>query len=275
MTSFRDRVLLQLSDPAALGALLRPAGDTGHQLVNTVLAAAYDLSAVRIDQVTDVAVDELELQRPLFRTDRLVGSWTRSVPSYTRTELDLDRAGSRDPAWIDVLARLRITVVAEIDPAGAESVAAVPVEGFTTLEQFRQLVPFLDLDAFMAEHGLTTVADLRNAFHYLSTTVRLRAAEPFDPDDPANVHVLKVALAAVAVDPFDLAAGLRAARLIRETGRTSGGPAAGGLPAESTASFAPAAVFAATGPADNGTTAAAVVRLFAKAGVAALFLTTG
>ncbi|MEO5878195.1 MAG: hypothetical protein ABIS86_03775, partial [Streptosporangiaceae bacterium] len=145
---------------------------------------------------------------------------------------------------------------------------------FTTLAEFRQRFPFLDLDAFLREHGISTVAELRDAFQYLATTVHLRAAEPFDPDDPANVHTLPVALATVAVEPFDLTAGLRAARTVRSASRTLTGAARAGLPAESTDPYALATVFAAAGPADNGTTAAEVVRLLAKAGVAALFLST-
>ncbi|MGI8334823.1 hypothetical protein ACRYCC_33135 [Actinomadura scrupuli] len=274
MSSFRDQVMLELSDPAAFAALLQPADDTDRQLVRTMLAATYDLSAVRIDQVTNVTVGELELQHPVFGTDQVAGNWTQTVPGYSRTELALERARSRDPAWIDILARLQVTVVTEVDPAGAESVRTETVEGFTTLEEFRRRFPFLDLDAFMREHGISTVAELRDAFQYLATTVRLRAATPFDRDDPANVHTLPVALATVAVDPFDLAAGLRAAQVVRAASRALTGAARAGVVAESTAPYALAAVFAAAGPADNGTTVAAVVRLLAKAGVAALFLST-
>src|SRR5947207_14079627 len=50
MTVFGDRALRELSDPAALGALL--AGEAGDSRVRTMLAAAYDLSAARIDQIS-------------------------------------------------------------------------------------------------------------------------------------------------------------------------------------------------------------------------------
>ncbi|MCA1705893.1 MAG: hypothetical protein LC808_22590 [Actinobacteria bacterium] len=272
MTTFRDQAMLKLSDPAAFGGLLLPAGDIDRQLIRTILAATYDLSAVRIDHVRDVAVGELELQHPLFAKDRKVGTWTQTVPSYTRTELTLDEAKSRNPTWIDILARLRVTVVTEIDPAGAESVVAETIDGFTTLDEFRQRFPFIDLNAFLAEHGISTVEQLRDAFQYLQTTVRLRAAAPFDPDDPANVHTLSVALATVAVDPFDLAEGLRAAQVIREASRTLIGATPTAVPVECTAPYALAIVFARAGPGGNGITVAAVEQLFARAGVAALFL---
>ncbi|MDX2547447.1 hypothetical protein ACOT81_37355 [Streptomyces sp. WI04-05B] len=274
MTSFRDQVMLKLGDPAAFGALLRPAEDTDRQLIRTMLAASHDLSALRVDRVRDVAVDALELQHPLRATARTTGTWTRTVPSYARTELALDAAESRNPVWIDVLARLRVTVVAEIDPAGAESVVSEAADTFTTLDEFRRQFPFVDLDRFMAEHGITTVEQLRDAYQYLRTTVRLRAAAPFDPDDPANAYTLNVALAALAVDPFDLAEGLRAARMVRETSRELTGAPPKGVVAECTAAYAVAVVFSAEGPGKNGITSATVGRLLAGAGVAALFLDT-
>ncbi|MGI5328744.1 hypothetical protein [Actinomadura nitritigenes] len=272
MRSFRDRTLVQLADPAAFRTLLLPAADPDRGALRTVLGAAFDLAAVRIDQVRDVAVDELDLQRPLFPTDRITGNWTQTVPGYTRTELALDEARAAAPVWIDVLARLRVTVVAEIDPAGAESAGTEPVDSFATLEEFRRRFPFVDLDAFMREHGISTVEQLREAFQYMVTTVRLKTPQPFDPDDPANVRTLGVALAVVAVDPFDLAAGLRAARLVREAGRARSGPNPATIPAETAAPYALAAVLAQSGPADAGLTAADVQRLYARAGVAALFL---
>jgi hypothetical protein len=274
MVAFRDQVMLDLNDPAAFRALLLPAGDSERRLIRTMLAATYDLSAVRIHEVRDVSVDSLELQHPLFVTDRRVGAWTQTVPSYTRTELTVDAARTRHPVWIDILARLRVTVVTEVDPAGAESVFAEPVDDFTTFDEFRQRFPFIDLDAFLAEHGISTVQQLRDAFQYVLTTVRLQAAAPFDPDDPANMHTLSVALATVAVDPFDLAEGLRAAQVVRQVSRTLTGATPTAVPVESTAPFALAVVFAARGPADSGTTTTAVERLFAMAGVAALFLNT-
>ncbi|MFF3374083.1 hypothetical protein ACFYXF_14240 [Streptomyces sp. NPDC002680] len=274
MTSFRDRVMLELGVPAAFGALLLPAGDSDRQLIRTMLAATYDLSAVRIDRVRDVTVSELELQHPLFVTDRKTGTWTQTVPNYARTELALDETTSRNPVWIDILARLRVTVVAEIDPAGAESVVSEAADGFSTLDEFRRQFPFIDLDAFMAEHGISTVEQLRDAFQYLLTTVRIRAAEPFDPDDPGNAYTLNVALAALAVDPLDIAEGLRAAQLVRETSRELTGASQRAIPAECTAAYAVAVLFAEEGPGESGITSAAVQRVFAKSGVAALFLNT-
>jgi hypothetical protein len=271
MAAFRDRALLELSDPAALGALLSPTGDAGDGPARTLLNACYDLSAARIDQVHDVRVRQVSLQRPLFPSGRRDGVWSQTVPSFTRAELSLDVPSPTDPIWVDVLAGLDVTVVADVDPAGAESVLSRAFDDFATLDEFRARFSFFDLDAFMAEHHISTVEQLRDAFDYVVTEVRLRTPAAFDPDDPANTHTLPVTLAAVIVDPFDLAGGLRATRLVREAARKLPGAPLAALPAEATEPYATAVVVAADALPD-GLVAADLIRLYAAEGVAALVL---
>ena len=79
MASFRDRVLLELSDTTRLGALLLPAGDTIGARVQTMLAASYDLSAARVDRVRSVAAQAVTLEHPLFPVGRWTG-WSQTVP---------------------------------------------------------------------------------------------------------------------------------------------------------------------------------------------------
>ena len=268
MTAFRDRALLELSDPAALSALLSPDGR-----VRTLLAASYDLSAARLDQIRDARVRDVALQRPLFPTGRQDGAWSQIVPSYTRTELTLNVPAPADPIWVDLLAGIDVTVVAEVDPAGAESVLSRAFDDFTTLDEFRARFSFFDLDAFLAEHRITTVDELRDAFDYVVTEIQLRTPPDFDPDDPANTHTLPVTLAAVIVDPFDLAAGLRATRLVREAAKGLTGAPLTGIPAEATEPYATAVVIAADGLPD-GLSAADVERLYATEGVVSLVLPT-
>lgn len=271
MATFRDRALLQLSDAAALGALLLPVGDADGERVRTMLAATYDLSAVRIDQVSAAQVGEIALQRPLFPAGRLDGTWSQTVPSYTRTELSLAVPVPADPVWVDVLARIDVTVVTEVDPAGAESVLSRGFDDFATLDEFRARFAFFDLDAFLAEHHISTVEELREAFDYVVTEVRLRTPPTFDPGDPANTHTLPVTLAAVVVDPLDVAAGLRATRLVREAARGSIGPTPATVPAEPTEAYATAVVLAQNGV-DDELTAANVEQLCAAEGIVSLFL---
>ena len=271
--AFTDHALLALADPAALGALLLPTGDTDGGLVRTMLGATYDLSAARIDQVKTVQVTEIAVQRALFPHGRLDGQWSQTVPSYTRGELAFTVPAPADPVWIDVLARIDVTVVTEVDPSGAESVLARGFDDFTTLDEFRARFAFIDLDAFLAEHGISTVEQLRDAFDYVVADVQLRTPTTFDPTDPANTHTLPVTLAAVIVDPFDIAAGLRATRLVREAAKGLGGSMPAGIPAEVVEAYATAVVGAATGLPD-GVTAATVQQLYAGEGVVGLFLPT-
>jgi hypothetical protein len=104
------------------------------------------------------------------------------------------------------------------------------------------------------------------------TEVRLRKPLPFDPADPANAHTLAVTLAVAAVDPFDLAEGLRAVRLVQEAAKDLAGPTPAGIPAEPIAAYATAAVFSAAAVGAAGLSAADVERLYANQGVVSLFL---
>ena len=273
MAAFRDRALLQLSDPATLAGLLLPAGDTDGNNIRTMLAASYDLSATRIDQVHSATVQEIALQRPLFPAGRLDGLWSQTVPSYTRSELTLTVPAPASPVWIDVLAEIDVTVVTEVDPAGAESVLSRGFDDFQTLDEFRARFTFFDLDAFLAEHHISTVEELRAAFDYVVTDVQLRTPGAFDPNDPGNTHVLPVTLAAVVADPFDAAEALRATRLVREAAKGLPGSTPAGIPAEVTEPYATVVVVDAKNIGD-GLAAADIQQLFAREAVTSLFLTT-
>jgi hypothetical protein len=272
MATFRDRALLELSDATRLAGLLLPAGDTVGARVQTMLGASYDLSSARIDSVQSVAVTSVVLERPLFPVGHQTGGWQQTVPSFTRTDLTLDVPATADPVWVDVLAGLSVTVVTEVDPGGAQSVLAKGFDEFTTFDEFRARFAFIDLDDFLARHHISTVEELRDAFDYIVADVQFRTPGPFDPNDPANIHSLAVTLAAVAVDPFDLAEGLRATRLIQTAAQNLTGPKPTGIPADPLAAYATAAVFATNALGDAGLTAAEVEQLYAQQGVVSLFL---
>lgn len=272
MTGFGDRALRELSDPATFGGLLLPSEDADSR-VRTMLGATYDLSAARVDQVRGVQVRTVALERPLFPVGRQDGTWSQFVPSFTRTELTLTVPAPAHPVWIDLLAGIDVTVVTEVDPSGVESVLSKAFDDFTTLDEFRARFSFFDLDAFLAEHHISTVEELRDAFDYVVTEIQLRTPTAFDPDDLANRHTMPVTLAAVIVDPFDLTAGLRATRLVREAAKGLVGAAPASIPAEVTEAYATAVVVAADGLPD-GLAAADVERLYANEGVVTLFLPT-
>ena len=163
-------------------------------------------------------------------------------------------------------------MVTEVDPGGAEAVVSRGFDDFTTLDEFRARFGFIDLDDFMARHHITTVEELRDAFDYVVTEVRLHQPGPFDRNDPANTHTLAVTLAATVVDPFGLAEGLRAARLVQEAAKDLTGPAPAGIPAEPIAAYATAAIFSAAALGEAGLKATDVEQLYAAQGVVSLFL---
>lgn len=270
MASFRDSALLELSDRAVLAGLLLPPGDTTGQRIRTMLAATYDLAIARVDQIKDIEVRSIGLQRPLFPVSRRTGQWSQTVPSYTRADLTQDVPAASDPVWADLLVELSVTLVTETDPGGAESVVAQAFEDFTTFDEFRQRFLFFDLDAFLAKHRITTVEQLRESFEYIVTEVQLRKPGPFDPNDPGNTRTLPVTVAALIVDPFDLAGGLRAAQLVRAAARGLAGAHQAEL--DSVAAYATTVVFSSAGLPGGGPTAGEVEQLYAREGVVSLFL---
>jgi hypothetical protein len=98
----------------------------------------YDLGNVRLDRLVGVVVRDVVPQRPLFPVQRHAGTWTGVVPTYTRSELAVDRRGGRAALWVDISATVVLTAVMELDPRGIDSVR-IPeeIEGFTSLEDFR------------------------------------------------------------------------------------------------------------------------------------------
>jgi hypothetical protein len=272
MASFRDRVLLELSDATRLAAVLLPAADAAGARIQTMLAATYDLSATRIDQVRGVTAQAVELEHPLFPVGRQTGGWSQTVPSFSRTDLTLDVPAPANPVWVDLLAHLTVTVAAEVDPGGAEAVLAKGFDTFRTLDEFRARFAFIDLDEFMARRHITTVEELREAFDYVVTEIRLRKPGPFDPADPAGTHTLPVTLAAVVVDPFSLADGLRAARLVQDAAKELTGPTPAAIPAEPIAAYATAVVMSAAALGAAGLDATDVEQLYAAQGVVSLVL---
>ena len=213
--TFVDTVMLDLSDPAALRNLVFPPGDAAR--VRQLLATAYALPAAVLHDVVAVEVLDVEFQWPLYPPQRWTGSWTQTMPSSLRTEVAYERADRRDPAWVDVAARLAVTAVLEVDAGAVESISITDLGEFTTLGEFRAKFAFFDLDAFLQEEGITTVEQLRAAYRYLLGRIQLRPMPAFDPASPAHQRRFDLAVAVLVRDEVDLAGCLRAARLARDT----------------------------------------------------------
>ena len=215
MAGFGDRVLLQLTAPGALVELLAPGGVPLVPDLAMLLGSVFDLDHVRIDHIDAVTVGAVEVQVPFYPAQRHRGSWTRNMPQYLTTEVNVDTRDYAAPVWADLVARVTVHAIAEVDPGGVESVLSRDIDDFATLDEFRARFRFIDLDEFMARHRLHTVEDLREAYDYLKTEVRFHQPGPFNPADPANAHHIEFDLAVLIRDGLDLVDALRSAVTLR------------------------------------------------------------
>jgi hypothetical protein len=271
VSTFVDTMLVRLARPEGLRQLLLPADDPARQRVRALFAEVYQLPFAAIHEVLDVTVTSSQCQRPVFGSRRTNGSWLQTLPGTSRGDLNFDSADGRNPHWMDLSADIQVSVVLQVDPGEVDSFRLTEIGEFTTLEEFRQKFRFFDLDAFMAQHRLSTVDDLRGAFHYLLGEVKLKPVPAFNAADPANQRQFGLTLAVLVRDTTDLAAALRDVRLLvaaaersltyrRELGE-----------AEVRAPFAPLLVF----PAAAGTelTQQQITEFFASQQILAVFET--
>ncbi|MFG2844655.1 hypothetical protein ACGF12_15995 [Kitasatospora sp. NPDC048296] len=269
MVRFSDTVLLALGDAGTLKSALSPQGDTTG--IQTLIGAVNDLDFARIDRIQDITVGDVTLQVPFFPPRRIEGDLSRIVPSDTQADPRLSLA--RDPIWVDILARIRVDLVAEVDPGGVESTVTRLVDNIGTLDDFRTQVPFLDLDEFMKRHRLATVEDLRDAYQDLVAEIRLCAPPVFDPADPVNAYGVDISVAVLILDSLDLVAGLRAAKELRAATSHLLSPARPSVLGEANAPYAVAVVLPKPGAASDPTTGD-VRKLFAREDVLSLFFPT-
>jgi hypothetical protein len=213
MTVFVDKMLLELSDPAAVEDLVAPAADPNREILKALFASVYELPEGALHSVKDVSVADAEFERPLFPPHQTLGTWTQTIPTHTRTDLVLEASNGLVPSWIDCVISLDVTVVVDLDPMEVESILAGSIDDFTTLTEFTAKFQFLDLAEFMAEHGITTVAELKAAFNYLIAEIKAKTPAPFDPNDPANERRFRLKLAILVRDAIDVAASMRDVKL--------------------------------------------------------------
>lgn len=270
MSPFVDATLMRLSDPAALRDFLFPAGD-GRQL-RALFAEVYDLPFAAIHDVADVQVLRSECQRPVFPARLLTGSWTQTLPDHRRTDVRYEGSEGAGPVWIDLDAELWVTLVLAVDPGEVESFRIAPLEGFGTLEEFRDRFSQFDLDAFMSERGLRTADDLQRALRHLIGEVRLRPLPAFDPADPAHRRRFPLRLSVLVRDTVDVTAALRDVRTLLHTAEHAlayrrQGPA----DAEARAPLAPLLVFSSAGLPAGGPSPEQLSVFFAGQNVLAVF----
>lgn len=273
MSDYADRVMLSLSDPVNLRELVSPATDGTHQRVRLLFATVYQLPFAAVHDVISVEVLDTEFQSPLFSRRRLAGTWTQTSPSYTRTDVLYEGLDVRAPVWVDLSARLALTVVLEVDPGEVESIRLRDLGEFSTLEEFRAKFRFFDLDAFMAEHGIATVAELKRAYRYLLGEIQLKAVPAFDPQDPAHRRRFELNLAVLIRDEIDVVACLRDARRAREAAERAVPYRREVAEGEVQTPYAPVLVLPAAAAPAAGADQAALERFFAAQEVLAVFVT--
>lgn len=273
MSQLLDQLLLQLSDPAQLVQLLTPPADPSQSRLRTLLSAVYTLPFTTLHQVQTVNVVALERQRPLVPQGRMSGTWQQTIPSYTRTDVLLEQEPALTPLWIDLVAQLDLTLLLEIDPGAVESMTTHELADFNTLDEFRNQFRFIDLDAFMAQHEITTVEELKEAYHYLITEIRLRTPPVFDPNDPANQLRFPLEVAILLRDTIDVTETLRTAKWLRQMANQRRAYQREMANGEVTNAFAPLVLFPDTALNGLPFQADALQTFFAAEAILALFVT--
>lgn len=216
MSTFVDKAMLSLSDAAQLRELVDPAADPTHQRVRQLFATVYALPFAALHDIVHVDVLMSDFQRPLFPPRTLAGTWTQTTPSLARTDVIYEGLDGLSPEWVDLAARLALTVVLQIDSGQVETIRMADIGEFTSLAEFEAKFRYFDLAGFMAEHHITTVEELKRAYRYLLGEIKLAAPPAFNPADPTNQRRFELNLAILIRDGIDVAARLRDARLVRE-----------------------------------------------------------
>lgn len=273
MSLFVDQMLVSLSDQTALTQLLDPAGDVNHDRMRALIGSMYDTPHARIHEVRSVQISRVERARPLFSAREKRGTWTQTTPDYARTDVQWEDVDRLTPLWVDVSADLSVTLVLEIDSGEVESILTTGIENITSLADFRSRFRFLDLDAYLQEHGISNVQQLRDRFELVLTEVRMRQPPVFDPNDPANRRRYAVGTAILIRDTLDVSEALRAAKLARAVlRRTTAYRESAEADFETTSPYTPVVIFPSAALQPSQFTEPQLRALFATEGIVAIFV---
>jgi hypothetical protein len=212
---FVDQSLLQLGDPAQLLPLLAPPADATQQRIRSLVQAVYDLPFATLQGVTNLSVKSIEREKAIVARRRTTGTLIKNVPVHERSDILLEQKEAQPALWVDVLAELSMVLLLDFDAGAVESIAARPIPAFQTINEFRANFTFLDVDAFLAKHHITTVEELREAFEYVRAEIRLKPPPPFNPASPDNQFSLTLTVAIFIQSTLDLAAAMREAKAKR------------------------------------------------------------
>jgi hypothetical protein len=210
--SFVDRLLVQFRDPAKVVAMLAPPADPTNSRLKGLLEAVYDQPFAVVRDIRNPTIRGVEFERPIDPPRRRRGTWMQTAPVYMRTDVSYEDRDTSGPIWLDVVVDLEVDLLLEVDPGQVESIVTREIEGFSTLDEFKARFQFLDLDAFLARLGITTVDELKSRYPTLLTEIRLEPSPPFDPDDPANLRRYPLRVAMLIREALDVAGLLREAK---------------------------------------------------------------
>jgi hypothetical protein len=246
MGQFTDSILLKLSDPQQLAAVLTTPGATTGAGLQVLFNAAFTLPYATVSSLNSLAVLSVEIERPVLVERRRRGYWTQAQPHYARTEVTYDDVDPLAPLWIDLAAQVKINATLNVDPGVLESTLINDLPAQATLADYQAQLPFFDFATFMAEHGISTVDQLRESTSFLVGQLKYKAATPFNPNDPANTYTLPLSVPILVRETVDLSASLRDAKLARIVMERGLGyvrdPVAGIGPADVKSPFVPAAI---------------------------------
>ncbi|GAA3436243.1 hypothetical protein [Kutzneria kofuensis] len=273
VTAFVDSTLVRLSTPDGLRDLVFPSDDPAHTRIRALFAEVYRLPDAAVHDVSGVTVQSVTCQQPLFPQVQRIGNWMQTIPAHTRTDFTVEGNDHNSPQWMDLDARLTVDTVLTVDPGEVESWRIGDIGEFATLDEFRAKFSYFDLDAFLTEHRISTVEQLRDAFHYLRGEIRLKPAPPFDPADPRNGRRFPLRVAVLVRDIIDIAAALRDVRLVASACQRETGYQGDSDVAEATAACAPLLVFPASAVPATGLTQAQLTDFFTRQRAVAAFTT--
>jgi hypothetical protein len=207
--------MVKYGDDDEVSSLLVPSGDTNRLRVRRLLDEVYALPFSTIRSIDDVTLLGKEFQVPLTTPVELRGTLERPADPAQLTNLVLRGLRPDAPRWIPMELDVRVTAKVEITAGALEGLEGEDLTDVTSLADFESRFDVIDMPAFMAEAGASTLEELKAR---LPQKLRLLYAQPpaFDPDDPAATRRFRLAVCVLFEPALDLEAALRAVREARE-----------------------------------------------------------
>jgi hypothetical protein len=207
MTTFADQLMIRYTDPANVGLLLVPPGDTTRQRVRALLASVYEPRLLTVQSLDSITVTAKSFQVPVVEPAVLNGTWEKIIPQSERSLISFELQAIAQTNWIDMA--LETTVSARVSATSAP-LDAVTSEDVSALSQqdFLAKFQFLDLAGLMAAARVSTYQDLQAEFPRLFH-LHYAAPLPFNPDDPGAKRTYKLRISVLFFATLDLQAQLR------------------------------------------------------------------